>query len=336
MSERAQNLPDAFTALRSHTEGKSVRTSLERLRIDDLSPGELVVRTRYAGVNYKDSLAIAGQAKIIESFPRIAGIEFVGDVVSSGHARFPCGTAILVHGFRTGIAFDGGFSPYARVPEAHAMSLPEGLTPWETAVLGVPGFTVAMCLDRFLTLGVRPGDGPVAVSGASGAVGMLAIAILSGAGFRVTALTRKPGQDLELRALGASEVLDTKSLLASTRPLEVERFAAAIDNVGGPLLSWLLKSTQSHGCVASVGNAVGNDFPGNVLPFIMRSIQLFGVVANAPWPKRYELWSLLGSRWKPDFNRLRSQVRSIALEELQEHGRRQLAGTTRGRTLIAY
>ena len=149
------------------------------------------MRNRYAGVNYKDCLAILGKAKVIDGFPRVAGIESVGEVVESSDNRFTPGQAVMVHGFQTGIQFDGGFSEYLRVPAAHLMPLPKGLDPLQAAMIGVPGFTVALALDRFQTLGITPEHGPIAVSGATGAVGMLAVLIGSGAGYDVHAITRR-------------------------------------------------------------------------------------------------------------------------------------------------
>ncbi|MDP2269074.1 MAG: YhdH/YhfP family quinone oxidoreductase, partial [Deltaproteobacteria bacterium] len=298
--------------------------------------GEVLIRNRYAGVNYKDCLSILGRAKIIESYPRIAGIEAVGDVVDSTDARFAPGQTVLVHGFRTGIAFDGGFAQFLRAPSAHVMSLPAGLDPWQAAVLGVPGFTAGMALDRFVQAGLTPDSGPVAISGASGAVGMLATATLSRAGWQVVALTRKPEQAYALRALGASEIIDADIVNAPARALEKARFAAGIDNVGGATLSWLLRSVQDSGCVASVGNAAGNSFDGNVLPFIMRGIQHFGVLANAPWPVRERVWRHLGTDWRPSFEVLAPHVREIELEALLAHAAAQLDGLTVGRTLVTF
>jgi putative YhdH/YhfP family quinone oxidoreductase len=331
-----QTLPDTFSALRTHSEEGRTASRLERLQVGDLSAGEVIVRTRHAGVNYKDCLAIHGRAKIIAAFPRIAGIEAVGEVVASDAAAFAPGDAVMVHGFQTGIAFDGGFAEYLRVPESHLQKLPEGLDARQAAIIGVPGFTAAMALERFAQLGARPEMGPVAVSGAGGAVGMLAIAILSKAGWQVAALTRRMEQAVALRALGAAEVIDAAVLQQPQRALEKARFAAAIDNVGGPMLSWLLRSMQDGGCVASVGNAGGNAYEGSVLPFIMRRVQLFGVVANAPWPQRQRLWQKLAGDWRPDFERLRGHVRSIELADLMAHAERQLDGTTAGRTLVSF
>lgn len=329
-------IPAEFTALRTHSSEGRTESRVERLRLEDLSDGEVVIRTRYAGVNYKDCLSLYGQAKIITRFPRIAGIELVGQVVRSTAPDFSSGQAVLVHGFQTGIAFDGGFSELVRVPAGHVHPLPEGLTAYETAVLGVPGFTAAMSLERFEELGVTPRSGPVAVSGAGGAVGITAIGILTRAGYAVTAITRRMEQAPGLRAAGAAEVVDAGLLAQPQRPLEKARFAAAIDNVGGAMLSWLLRSMQEGGCVACVGNAGGNTYEGSVLPFIMRRVQLFGIVANAPWPQRRRLWARLASDWKPDFSRVAPHVSSIRLDELMAHAARQLEGKTAGRVLVEF
>ena len=328
-------IPDTFSALRSHSIDGKVQTRLEQLTLDDLSPGEVVVRNRYAGVNYKDCLSILGQARIITTFPRIAGIELVGEVVSSSAEACKPGQWVLAHGFQTGIAFDGGFSEYVRVPAGHLQALPQGLTPLEVATLGVPGFTAAMALERFEELGASRA-GPIAVSGAGGAVGIAAISILAKAGCQVAAITRRMEQADALRALGAHEVIDAAVLAQPQRALEKARFAAAIDNVGGPMLSWLLRSLQDGGCVASVGNAAGNDYQGSVLPFIMRRAQLFGIVANAPWPQRLRLWERLGSDLKPDFTKLQPHVQCIALDQLMAHAQRQLQGVTSGRVLVDF
>lgn len=330
------SIPAQFTALRTTVVGCQTVSRLERIRLDQLSPGEVVVRNRYAGVNYKDCLSLHGRAKIITVFPRIAGIEMVGDVVQSSVAELQIGQPVLVHGFETGIAQDGGFAEYVRVPAAHVHALPEGLTQHEAAILGVPGFTAALALEQFEQRGVTPQSGLIGVSGASGAVGMMATAILVGAGYRVSAITRRNKQADELMRIGATEAIDAAVLQQPPRPLERARFAAAIDNVGGAMLSWILRSLQEGGCVAAVGNAGGNTFEGNVLPFIMRRVQVFGIVANAPWPQRRRLWTRLGSDLKPSFEKLLPHVRHIGLEELMEHSARQLEGVTSGRVLVEF
>ena len=330
------NLPADFQALRTHSEGGHVDSRLARLRFDDLSPGEVLVRTRYAGINYKDCLSLHGRARIIAAFPRIAGIELVGEVLESAEQRFAVGQQVLVHGFQTGIDFDGGFAEYARVPAQHVHALPDGLTPHEAAILGVPAFTVAMAVERFLELGVKPQSAPVALSGATGAVGLMALGILPRAGFAVSAITRRPDHAASLERAGAREVIDAAILQQPQRPLEKARFAAAIDNVGGAMLSWLLRSLQDGGCLACVGNAGGNTYEGSVLPFIMRRVQMFGVVANAPWPQRERLWTKLGTAWKPDMDKLMPHVAHIRLDQLMAHAECQLEGRVSGRVLVEY
>jgi putative YhdH/YhfP family quinone oxidoreductase len=329
-------VPTSFEALRTHAIDGRIESRLERLTLDDLSAGEVVVRTRYAGVNYKDCLSLLGQAKIITSFPRIAGIELVGEVLSSSVDRFRPGQQVLVHGFQTGIAFDGAFSEIVRVPQGHVHALPDGLSALEAAVIGVPGFTAAMALERFEELGLTPQSGTVALSGAGGAVGLMALGIFARAGWQVAAITRGTAKAEALRNAGAAEIIDAAVLEQPQRALEKPRFSAAIDNVGGTMLSWLLRSMQDGGCVASVGNAADNTFEGSVLPFIMRRVQLFGIVANAPWPQRERLWARLAGELKPDFSRLLPQTRQIRLDELMAHGALQLKGMTSGRVLVAF
>jgi acrylyl-CoA reductase (NADPH) len=336
MPQPSRAVPQEFSALRTHVESGRTESRLERLSLADLSPGEVVVRTRYAGLNYKDCLSLHGQAKIITSFPRVAGIELVGDVVASDLPDFMAGQPVLVHGFQTGIAFDGGFAEYARVPAAHLHALPDGLTPEEAAVLGVAGFTVAMAVEKFEANDVSRQAGPIAVSGATGGVGLLSLAILSRAGWRPAAITRRMELAEGLRTAGAAEVIDAAVLQQPQRALEKERFAAAIDNVGGPMLSWLLRSLQDGGTLACVGNAGGNTYEGSVLPFIMRRVQMFGVVANAPWPQRRRLWERLAGDLKPDFARVMPHVHQIRLEQLMDHSARQLAGRAAGRVLVAF
>lgn len=328
--------PKSFEALRSRLVDGRVQSALEHMRPEDLSPGEVLVRNLHAGINYKDCLAILGKARIITDFPRIAGIEAVGKVIESSAADFRPGDAVLVHGHETGIRFDGGFAEVLRVPAAHLLQVPAGLTPLECAILGVPAFTAAMALERFEELGLTQGSGPIAVSGAGGAVGTMAIAILATAGYEVAAITRNLDRAPALRALGATEVIDAAVLNQPQRPLEKARFAAAVDNVGGAMLSWLMRSMKDSAAIAVIGNAGGNTFEGSGLPFFMRRLQMFGVVANAPWPQRRRLWQRLGNDWKPDLAKLLPYVHYIPLRELMDHAAEQLRGATSGRALVSF
>ena len=325
-----------FRALRVHQTPTGSEARVERVRLDQLTPGEVVIRTRWAGVNYKDSLAVTGKAKILTGSPRVPGIELVGVVEESSAPEVPVGTEAIVHGFQTGIEFDGGFSERARVPSSHVMPIPDGMTAREAAILGLPAFTVALALDRFEAGGLTPSMGPIAVSGASGAVGMAALAILHRAGYEAVALTRREAWSAPLQRLGASQVWLTGVVVEDKRPLERGQFAAAIDNVGGPTLSWLLRSLKDHGHLASVGNASGIGFSANVLPFILRQVTMFGVSANAPWPVRRRLWAKLASTWKPAMTEIERHVQEIRLEELPGHSESQMSGQTAGRTLVRF
>ena len=202
----------SFDCVRTYRNNKVVRSALEQSRLEELSAGDVVLQTLYAGINYKDSLAISGAAPIIASYPRIAGIEAVGVVQASSNAAFQAGDLVLVHGHGTGVTHDGGFSAVMRVPSEHLQLVPQGLNAFECAMLGVPAFSVAMALEKFEQAGLEKDSSLIAVSGATGAVGMLAIAILSVAGYRVAAITRRMENTPMLKALGAIDVIDAAVL----------------------------------------------------------------------------------------------------------------------------
>lgn len=329
-------MSQSFRALRVHQTASGSEARIETLTLGDLTAGEVVIRTRWAGINFKDSLAVTGKAKVLTAYPRIPGIELVGVVESSDSAEVSVDSEVIVHGFQTGIDYDGGLSERVRAPARHVMTIPEGLSPRDAAILGVPAITVALALERFEAGGLNPADGPVAVSGASGAVGMVALAILRRAGYASVALSRRAEWVEPLKSLGASEVLLVDSSVEDKRPLERGRFAAAIDNVGGPVLSWLLRSLKDHGQLAAVGNAAGIGFTTNVLPFILRQATMFGVVANAPWPVRRRLWMRLADDWRPDMGALEAQVHEIGLDEVTAHCENQVAARSAGRTLVCF
>jgi putative YhdH/YhfP family quinone oxidoreductase len=330
-------VPRNFNAVRTDIVDGKTSSRIERISLDELTHGEVVVRTLLAGVNYKDCLSLHGQAKIIVGFPRIAGIELVGEVVSSDAAEFKPGEHVLLHGFQTGIAFDGAFAEYVRVPAAHLLHIPANLSYEEAGILGVPAVTAAMAVERFESTGIDKSQGTVAVTGATGAVGLMAISLLRRAHYRVAAITRRAALADTLRALGAEEVIDSSTLIDEPlKELSKGRFAAAVDNVGGHTLSWLLSSMQRNACVASIGNASGNRFEGNVLPFILRAVELVGIIANPPLDERRRIWARLANEWKPDFAKLRPHVRFIRLEQLIETSVRQLDGANQGRILIDF
>ena len=291
----------AFNAFRIHEHADgTVRAGLEKLSLDDLLPGEVVIRSHYSSVNYKDALAATGKGRILRRFPLVGGIDVAGVVTSSDDARFHTGDQVLVTGCGLGESHDGGFSEVVRVPADWVVPLPEGLSLFAAMALGTAGFTAALAIDRMEQNGLAPGQGPVVVSGASGGVGSIAIDLLSGCGYEVVALSRKPEINDYLLSLGAVEVLNVKALAATNKPLEATRWAGAIDNVGGDLLGWLTRTVQPWGSIASIGMAGGVELHTTVMPFILRGVSILGITsANCPMTRRVKVWQRLATDMKP-------------------------------------
>ncbi|MEZ5726913.1 MAG: acryloyl-CoA reductase [Burkholderiaceae bacterium] len=301
------------------------------MTIAELPPGEVLIRTAYAGVNYKDALAAHGMNKLIREYPRIGGIDMTGTVVSSSDRRFAAGDEVIVHGFGIGIDTDGGFSQYARMTADRVMKLPAGLSLEAAASIGVAGYTAALSIDLLEHNGLTPAAGEVIVSGATGNVGCVAIDMLSAAGYRVVALTGKPDAAEFLSSIGASEILPRESVRAK-RPLESARWAGALDAVGGEVLDGIIRAMKPNGVVAAYGNAGSMDLPTSVLPFILRGVRLIGVNANSPMPVRERVWPRAAAEFAPrHFDRM---VRRIPLSELGDALVRALAGGSFGRTIV--
>ncbi len=299
---------------------------------DELSAGDVLVRTHYASVNYKDALAATGINKIITSFPRIGGIDLVGTVEESGDPRYRAGDAVVVHGFGIGIDTDGGFAEYARVAGDWILPLPAALAPVEAATCGVAGYTAALSIHLMELNGLSPDAGKVLVNGATGGVASIAIDMLARRGYRVTAVTGKIAERDYLLALGAAEVIERANLAMGKRALEKPLWAGALDSVGGETLSWLTRSMQPYGVIASFGNAGGMEFAGNVLPFILRGVRLLGINANSPMALRKTVWSRIAGDLKP--RHLAAIRKEIALEELPQAFAQMLAGASRGRNVV--
>jgi NADPH2:quinone reductase len=325
----------SFSALRVHSNAAgTVRAGLEALTLDDLSPGEVVIRSHYSSVNYKDALAATGKGKILRRFPLVAGVDVAGEVVSSVAAGFHEGDQVLVTGCGLGESHDGGFSQVVRVPAEWVVPLPQGLSLFAAMALGTAGFTAALAIDRLEQNGLTPGQGPVAVTGASGGVGSIAIDLLSGRGYEVVALSRRPATKDYLQSLGAADVLDTKTVTASDQPLETARWAGAIDNVGGELLGWLTRTVQPWGSIASIGLAGGVELHTTVMPFILRGVSILGITsANCPMDRRLQIWNRLVSDLKP--RHLDKIVAgTVALDDLSGVFETVLAGQHRGRYVV--
>lgn len=325
--------PQAFTAFRIHNDDAGYRSGAETIALDALGDGELDVRVAFSSVNFKDALAGTGQGKILRRFPLVGGIDLAGHVVRSRDPNFREGDAVLVTGSGLSETRDGGYSQFARVEAQWAIPLPAGLDLREAMILGTAGFTAGLALHRMLQNGQTPAHGPLAVTGATGGVGSLAVDIFSRAGFDVHAVSGKAAHGDYLRALGAVEVLGREALSPS-RPLESTRFGGGLDNVGGTMLASLLAQTAPYGNVATAGLAASPELPATVMPFIIRGVSLLGIAtAGTPRSVREDVWARLASDWKPR-HLDRICTREVGLDGLAEVFETMLAGGSLGRTLV--
>ena len=291
---------ESFKALRVHQVDGRIVPRLEQLTLDDLSPGNVVIRGEYSSINYKDALATTGKGRILRRFPLVAGVDIAGTVVTSADARFKPGDVVAVHGCGQSETHDGGFAQYARVPADWVNKLPAGIDARTAMGLGTAGFTAALAIVRLEQMGQTPELGPMAVTGATGGVGSVAIALLSGLGFKVTAVTSKTTADDYLRGLGASEIFHLKGKELGAKPLEKILWGGAVDNLGGATLAWLTRTVAPYGCIASVGLAQGPELNTTVMPFILRGVSLLGINSvEVPGALRAEVWRRLAGDLKP-------------------------------------
>jgi putative YhdH/YhfP family quinone oxidoreductase len=329
----AAGVPASFEAFRIRNDDAGYRSGLEQVALDDLSPGEVVIRAEWSSVNYKDALAGTGQGKILRRFPLVGGIDVAGRVVASTDKAFREGDAVLATGCGLSETRDGGYSRYVRLESRWTIPLPAGLTLRQAMVLGTAGFTAGLALHRMLDNRQSPGMGPLCVTGATGGVGSLAIDIFTRAGFEVHAISGKADQHGYLRAIGAREV-HGRDALATTRPLESARFGGGLDNVGGPMLASLLAQTAPYGNVASAGLAATADLHTTVMPGIIRGVSLLGVASGGTARDiRDAVWTRLAGDWKPA-HLDRICTREAGLGELPDVFTRMLAGGSLGRTVV--
>ena len=323
----------SFKAFRiTNSEGK-IGAALVETTLDVLTPGDVVIKAEYSSVNYKDALAATGTGKILKRFPLIGGIDVAGIVASSADRRFGEGDAVLVTGYDLGVAQDGGYAAFVRVPADWVVRIPDGLTPRDAMILGTAGFTAGLAILRLERNGLVPGQGPVAVTGATGGVGSVAIAACSRLGYEVTAITGKDDAHDYVKALGARDVLSRTTLAMGTRPLETARWAGAIDAVGGDMLAWLTRTTDYWGGIASTGLTGGIELRTTVMPFILRGVSLIGIdSAMCPMPVRSEVWRRLATDMKPvDLDAI---AHEITLDGLPAAFETLLAGKARGRFVV--
>lgn len=325
---------EKFTALRVHAAEQGVTASLDEIGLDDLSDGEVVIRCAWSGINYKDALAITGAGKIMRSLPLVAGIDVAGTVVESTVADCKAGDEVVVTSAGLGETRDGGFAAYARLPAASVIPLPAGFSMREAMALGTAGFTAALAVHRMEQNGQQPGNGPVAVNGATGGVGSVAVDLLAGRGYEVHAISHKAAAAEYLRDLGAAEVIAAAELEMGSRPLEKAVWAGAVDNLGGDMLSWFTRSTRYGGNVASIGLAASHKLETTVMPFILRGVNLLGINAvDTPRGLRQEVWQRLGSDLRP--RHLERIVNGeIGLDAVSGRVQNWIDGQVTGRTLV--
>jgi putative YhdH/YhfP family quinone oxidoreductase len=300
--------------------------------IDDLPAGDLLIRVRYSSLNYKDALSATGNRGVTRNFPHTPGIDAAGEVVEDASGTFSAGDTVVVTGWDLGMNTAGGYGEYIRIPAAWALPLPAGLDMRESMILGTAGFTAGLSVHE-LARKVSPASGDILVTGATGGVGSVAVAILAKAGYRVIAVTGKADQTDFLKTLGAADVVSRESIMEhAERPMMKERWAGAVDVVGGEMLAAVLKSTCYRGTVTCCGLVGSPELPVNVFPFILRGVSLLGIDSvQCPDTLRRQVWDKLGTEWKIN---LKSLVTEVTLDNLEKQIEAILKGQLKGRVLV--
>lgn len=327
-------MQESFKAFRIHAGKEFERAGLELLTLNDLSPGEVVIKVEYSSVNYKDALAGSGQGKILRKSPLNGGIDLAGVIVSSDSDQFKAGQSVLVNGSGLSEVHDGGYSQYARMPVDWIVPMPTGLNAKSSMVIGTAGFTAALAIQRLQDNHQAPDQGPILVTGATGGVGSFAVQLLAQLGYEVVAMTRKQQQHDYLYSLGASKVVNSDVMKVDDASMHKGMWGGAIDNLGGDTLAWLTKSVKPWGNIVSIGMAGGIDVNTTAMPFILRGISLLGVTSAAcPQTLRKQIWQKLGDELLPE---KLDQVcnAEVGLEQLPEAFSNLLSGKICGRQLV--
>jgi len=324
-----------YRALVVDKQGDAFSVAVRELSEADLPPGDVTIRVHWSSINYKDGLALSPTGRVIRTYPMVPGVDLAGVVLESSDSRFAPGQEVVVTGYDVGVSHPGGFAELARVPGDWVMPLPPGLTLKEAMAIGTAGFTAALSLEALEHNGLRPENGTVIVTGATGGVGSTAVAMLAQAGYTVAASTGKASEHAYLRELGASEILSREEVSAeSSRPLESERWAGAVDPVGGATTAYLIRTMKYGASIALSGLTGGNTFTTTVYPFILRNVNLLGIDSvSTPMDRRRRTWQRLATDLKP-----RGLLDSIAVETdldgVPAVCADILQGKVRGRTLV--
>ncbi len=323
-----------FKAFRIHNDDQGYRAGIEEMRVDELSAGEVLVKAAWSSVNFKDALAGTGKGKILRQYPLNGGIDVAGYIAESRDPAFKEGDAVLCTGCGLSETRDGGYAEYVRLESKWTIPLPTGLSLRESMIIGTAGFTAALSLYRMQQNAQTPELGPIVVTGATGGVGMLAIDILTRAGYSAHAITGKSDQFDFLIELGAKQCVARKELFWGQRPLENAHWAGAIDNVGGEMLAGLTRVIQPYGNIAICGNAGGIELATTVMPFILRGVSLLGIASTATARSiRDDIWHHLADDWKPA-NLDKIATREVVFDEIAPIFSKMLAGESFGRTIV--
>jgi acrylyl-CoA reductase (NADPH) len=311
-----------------------VSAAIEQITRDELPAGEVLIEVAYSSLNYKDALASQGNPGVVGTFPHVPGIDCAGKVVETASPKYRAGDQGLVTGYDLGAGHWGGFSALVRVPAEWIVPLPVGLTLRDAMIYGTAGFTAAQCVTAIVDRGIGPERGEIVVTGATGGVGCLAVAILAKLGYQVAAITAKAERHEWLREIGAAKVLGREDVRDVTdRPLLPSRWAAAVDTVGGMPLATITRSLGHRGCVAACGLVAGTELPLSIYPFILRGVTLAGIdSAKCPRPQREEMWRKLSGPWRVE--NLERLANEVTLDGLPDKIADILAGRVVGRTVV--
>lgn len=324
---------NTFKALLLENDNDEFKASIKTLSLDDLPDGDVLVSVAYSTLNYKDGLAVTNKGKVVRGFPMVPGIDLAGTVAESSSPDYQAGDPVVLTGWGVGEKYWGGYSQMARVKAGWLVPLPAGLTLAQSMGIGTAGFTAILSVLALEKMGLTPGDGEVVVTGASGGVGSIAVAVLANLGYTVVASTGRTESHDYLKALGAAEVVDRSPFVLSKRPLESARWAGAVDTVGGEILAALLKTMNPGASVAACGNAGGFNLPMTVFPFILRGVNLLGIDSvMVPYDQRVEAWRRLAQDLPLDA--LNQAMEIAPLSDIKSLAEDILQGQVRGRLVI--
>ena len=323
-----------FRAFRIDQQDRDIVAGFTTLDLDDLSEGDVVIKVSHSTINYKDALAATGKGRILRKFPLVGGIDLAGTVVSSASGELAEGDAVLVNGCGLSETRDGGYAEYARVPAASVVPIPEGMDALQAMQIGTAGYTAALAIHSMEQNGQLPESGPVVVTGATGGVGSIAVDMLDARGYEAVAVTGKTEQTDYLREIGASRVLPRADIDTGKKPMEKAAWAGGIDNLGGEMLTWLTRTVDYGGNIASIGLAASHELNTTVLPFILREVCLLGINSvDTPRELRLAVWRRIGDDLRPR-HLDRIAARTIAFDALPDAFDDYIGGGVTGRTVV--